>query len=178
MKTAYILIIGLLLLSCENASKQTQHKGVEKKNSTTVTQTASKVKPSLHLELTRGAFHYDSFVIEDKTLFYLPNVEEQLLDEDTDSEKYMVKNETVLTEKQILHLTELISKRNFQSLKKKYKCLSSCSSGLQLSVKYGNLDRLVKCDDYIRDCPKILYEIEKLLIKWDGQNRIRVSLPG
>ncbi len=126
------------------------------------------------LIVKRGAFHYDQFILKDTLLTFHPNHEIKI----SDLTPYDKKSEKVIAASAKNDFIQSIIDRGFFDLKEYYPCMNSCSSRLTITLTVGNKTKKVIAEDYIRDCPQLLQDIEKEIIKLHGKDLIRIHLPG
>jgi hypothetical protein len=166
-----LLLFTLLLLKCSTKGERNTE---AKENLVESLNNNDSIKKALVIKLERGAFHYDSFILNDSILTFTP-------EHNITSEKanfYSTPIKTVITKKQREELIVLINNHSFWSLKDEYKANGSCTSGITISIELGNKHKTIISDDYKRDCPKILFLLEERLIELIGKDLKRINLPG
>lgn len=174
--TISLIILTLTLLSC-NANED--NKSI---NQQTLINKVSKdsIKKSLSITLERGAFHYDTFMLNDTVLTFTPSQKltpEGLLKVGKEAIYYQTL-EVIITTQQKKELINLINKENFWSYENEYKAKTSCTSGISISISLGDKNKKIISDDYRRDCPVGLYLLEQKLIELTGKDLKRIYLPG
>ena len=127
---------------------------------------SSKIKRNKEYTLTlkRGAFHYDSFIVQKNTITYLSNENDTIV--------------SPINNSQYLNVLDTIIKGDFFRLKNNYSSKNSCTSMLSIELKIDDKTFFVHCDDYKRDCPAIVQQLEALIIKLHGKQLYRTQLPG
>ncbi len=147
-----ILIILVLTISCkENNSQKEIFKNAE-------------------LIVERGAFHFDRFVLNNNEITFLE------FEDNTNDYKLVDKKKI---DKQLIQdfFNKIIKEGIFQ-LNTNYKCSNSCSSSLRVRFVNGNNKIDISCQDWQKNCPKLLKFIELEIVKLQGEKRFRSKLPG
>jgi len=139
------------------------------------------VKQQKFLEITveRGAFHYDSFILKDSIIYFLPEKPNTPTKEnDRNLLKYHKKSEQQISQYLIKEFILKLEQSNIWHLKENYACQNSCTSNLKVIIKLNDKQKVISCEDFKHDCPDILQYIENKIIELHGKNLYRIDLPG
>lgn len=123
--------------------------------------------------MKRGAFHWDSFELAGNNLRYLPSKGAI-----KDYPKYMKESSVTLSDETVVEIVNELLENKIFELKSTYKCTSSCTSMLEIEISIKNKKKIIHCEDFVRDCPKFLTELENKFITLHGKNLKRILLPG
>lgn len=129
----------------------------------------------IELKVERGAFHYDTFIVNISAVKFIP--EEERSGQKGD-EVYFRRSETTIKKEEFIELIDYVLDNGFWDCKDFYDEQSSCTSGLKIQLKIGNQMKKVTCEDFERGCPDFLYKIEQKVVKLHGKGLSRKFLPG
>lgn len=132
-----------------------------------------KTTTGMKLTVARGAFHYDRFEVTPTRLTYFPeeNAQHPL-------KKYNLRSEVSLDQGETLKFVKQLENQGFWTLKNRYKTSGSCSSTLKVTLSMDGKTKTVICDDFERDCPALIKDIDKKVVEWERNDLKRVYLPG
>ena len=155
-----MLFLSMTLLRCNTKTK------------TSIEVLAAHPK-SYTLKIERGAFHYDSFLLEGDTLRYIP--------QENSAHPNRLYNEATsrFIDSAVTNgfFNKIVSD-GFWELKKAYKSGTSCTSQLRVTLKTDDRTKTVTCDDFERDCPELIKYIDKKVVALEGNGLVRIYLPG
>ncbi|MFS4469568.1 hypothetical protein [Maribacter sp. 2210JD10-5] len=125
------------------------------------------------LVVERGAFHNDCFELTPETITFYPNVNSEY-----SIAKYNQFSRKQLKPENMLSFFDKMESLGFWELNDDYKNESSCTSQLKVTLFVDGKSKTIRCDDFERDCPDIIQQIEKKVIEIEGNNLERIYLPG
>ncbi len=165
-----VAIILSILVACSNSEAQ------EGKNNLQSIRSNDKIDYSkVVLKVERGAFHYDSFVLKQDSVVFIPK--EDRVGAKKDAKYYRRSAIAISKEDFKIYIDGLINK-GFLEMKDFYDENSTCTSGLSVSLQINGKTKTIKCTDFERGCPDLLYKIENDLIEMHGMKLHRKFLPG
>ena len=127
------------------------------------------------LTLSRGAFHFDEFIVTSKFLNYKAPKDSHYL---KDNPEYLKDQSISMDEKDFKELIKMILDNGFWNFNESYEESSTCTSGISVTLKIGDKFKTVECEDFERGCPELLYQIEKKIIELNNNRLARTVLPG
>lgn len=131
----------------------------------------SKIK----LKVERGAFHYDTFIVDQDSVYFIPKEERETSGEDV---KFYKVSSHPIEKEEFKKLVDWILAEGFLKMKSFYEENSSCTSGILVILEMDGKKKKVECTDFHRGCPKLLYQIESKVVKLHGEGLERKFLPG
>lgn len=129
--------------------------------------------PEYSLQLDRGAFHYDTFILTLNDITFTP----QNIDNFTE-DKYKKASKVKLNKEKTLAFFRELEAKGIWDLKDSYAEESSCTSQLKITISNNEKTKTIICDDYQRGCNKLITYIEQQMIAFEGNNLKRIYLPG
>lgn len=137
------------------------------------TSRANTMYSSYSVSVSRGAFHYDAFLLEGNVVQHIPDTTAN-----PEHEKYAL-HTTVMLDSAAVHLfVSEIENQGFWDLDDSYPTQTSCTSSLTVTVRKGTISKAVSCEDYIENCPDLLKYIEQKIVELEGNELKRIYLPG
>ncbi|WP_194851799.1 DUF6438 domain-containing protein [Nonlabens antarcticus] len=122
----------------------------------------------------RGAFHYDTFELEDTIVKFIPK-DSGMIEE---FPQYTMPSETHISKEESNDFFEQIVEMGFFELKDNYKSKTTDNSMLEVSVAYNGKIKTVASEDFQRNCPEVLQFIENEMVRLHGKDLKRRLLPG
>ena len=174
-KLTVLLYTSLLIFSCNSTEPENKPKhSFDPVSSPQVTPLSSTIDYStVELSLERGAFHYDKFVLKNKTITYYPEKEGQ----GPETAYQEISSKKITTDERDRFINHLLNE-NIWKMNDSYPELSSCTSSLVIDLKLGKRHKHIIADDFERSCPDLLQFIEKELVRLHGKGLKRIILPG
>ncbi|WP_128755385.1 hypothetical protein [Aquimarina sediminis] len=169
-----ILLIGLSFLSCNESSSERDIKSLQVSKSDTISSKSSMDFSSAVIQVERGAFHYDKFVLKDTVITYYPSSEK--FEKKYDAYNYT--SEQKISKSTRDSLISYVVNNGFFDLKDSYSSKSSCASQLIVTFKWDNRSKRIVSEDFERDCPELLKYIEAQIVILHHKNLKRIFLPG
>lgn len=126
----------------------------------------------VYVKVSRGAFSYDSFTLRDDSLQY--NITDAGI-------KYGNENkpgETNLNSSEVLGLAKYIVDNDFFSLEEEYKTETTDKSSLTVEVEIDGVKKQVFCEDFERECPPLLNDINQKIQELYDKELLPTQLPG
>lgn len=155
-----MLFLGLMFLRCNTEPKASVEGFQEERKTYT-------------LKVERSAFHYDSFILKDDTLRYIPQERS-----DHPNALYNRPTQRILDSAVTNNLIRKIVHDGFWQLDPTYKSSSSCTSPLKITLQVNEKSKTVICDDFVRDCPELIKYIDQKVVELEGNGLKRIYLPG
>ena len=155
-----IFFLGLMFLRCSAKAE-------------TAVENYQEGKKVFSLKVERGAFHYDTFLLEDDTLHYIPQEKAN-----HPNPLYNMATNRVLDSSVTQGFISRIIKDGFLELQSHYKSSSTCTAQLRITLEVNDRLKTVICDDFERDCPELIKYIDQKVVDLEGNGLKRIYLPG
>ncbi|MCB0478506.1 MAG: hypothetical protein R2799_16175 [Crocinitomicaceae bacterium] len=169
---AFMLVLFFMGTACQNEGESNIAKFKSNTESGNKVIDYSKVI----LKIERGAFHYDTFIVDQEAVRFLPK-EERTGTNKADL-KYYTASTTKISKEDFKELIDFVLINDFLRMENYYEDLSSCQSDLKISLTIGDKVKIIHCSDFQRGCPDLIYQIENKVIDLHGKQLQRKFLPG
>lgn len=155
----FYILFSLTAISCYNeCGESTNHKTTISTN---------------RIIVERGAFHYDSFVLDSAIIKFVPSKDGYT----GKPSQYLVPSETKISSKSSKVFFKEIMDKGFFDLNDRYTSGTTDNSSLIITVEYEEQKKRVESEDFLRNCPPVMKFIENKMVKLHGKNLKRQILP-
>jgi len=170
-----LITFSIFVFGCSEPASQISDSIFQIKSGSSIPLVSDSNIIETEIKLRRGAFHFDEFVVNYQTLNYKASEDKHYLE---NYPEYLEDDSLDIDKNEFRQLIEWILEKGFWKLDDKYEDISTCSSGISVTIKIGDKSKTVECEDFEGGCPELLFEIEQKLIVLNNNRLSRIILPG